>query len=179
MKGRIIGLPDKKHLCARRPKGYNIRIHNMALRLTYQTGIATTIQFITLTVLNFISGTVSSVDQCFGKGSGCAGDVVLQMGYFIVISIWFGALWLAGFAAQDRRSRRISQLLILAEGMVLIVGLFGLTHSKENVLAAIISFVEIVSSAWVAWLAFRLMRAKGGRVRVRSHIHHHRRPVER
>ena len=146
----------------------------MAVRLTYQTGIATTIQFIAVSVLNFTSGIYSSVNQCISSSgsSSCVGDVVLQIGYFLVITIWFGALWLAGFAAQDRRSRRISQLLIMGEGIVFLIGLFGLMHHKQSILPLIISIFEVATSIWIAWLAFRLIRAKGGRVRVRSHVRH-------
>jgi hypothetical protein len=140
----------------------------MALKLKYETGVAATFQFIVLTVLNFISGISSSVSQCLNGTGGCVSDVVLAILYFLVITVWFGALWLAGFAAQDRRSRRIAQFLILAEGLVFLVGLYGFKRHSQSIISALISLAEIITSAYVAWLAFRLMRAKGGRVRTRA-----------
>jgi hypothetical protein len=147
----------------------------MTIKLKYETGIAATVQFISLTLLNFISGVSGTVSQC-SKGSGsCVGNVVLSIMYFLVVTIWFGILWLTGFAAQDRRSRRIAQMLILAEGLVFIVGLYDLTKHKFTVLSGLIAIVEMLTSVWIAWLAFRLMRAKGGRVRS-YHVPRHRQP---
>ncbi|MGH7234078.1 MAG: hypothetical protein ACREF7_01360 [Candidatus Saccharimonadales bacterium] len=139
----------------------------MPLKLKYETGIAATIQFIALTLLNFFSGVSTSVRQCINGSGSCAGDIALAIVYFMIITIWFGFLWLAGFAAQDRRSRRIAQALILAEGLVFLVGLYDFSKHKQSIIDMLISLVEIVSAAWIAWLAFRLIHAKGGRVRGR------------
>lgn len=144
----------------------------MALRLKYETGVAATIQFITLTILNIISDTSSTVHQCLNGTSGCLGDVVLEIAYFLVVTVWFGALWLAGFAAQDRRSRRIAQFLIIAEALVFLVGLYELKKHR-SALSILMSLAEIITSGYVILLAFRLMRAKGGRVRT----HARRRPT--
>lgn len=139
----------------------------MAFRLKYETGVAATFQFIALTLLNFISGVSGSVSQCLKGSGGCVSNIVLAILYFLIVTIWFGALWLAGFAAQDRRSRRIAQFLILAEGLVLLVGLYQLMH-HHSILSALVALVEVITSVWVAWLAFRLIRARGGRVRSRT-----------
>ncbi len=137
----------------------------MAFKLKYETGIAATIQFISLTLLNFISGASTTVSECTKGNGSCMGNVVLSILYFLVITVWFGALWLAGFAAQDRRSKRIAQALILAEGMVFLVGLYDFSKHKSSLISSIISVVEIISSVWIAWLALRLILARGGRVR--------------
>lgn len=139
----------------------------MALKLKYETGVAATIQFIAMTLLNVINAISSSVGQCLNGNGGCIGDVVLAIVYFLVVTVWFGALWLAGFAAQDRRSRRIAQFLIVAEALVFLVGLFDFTHHKESILGTLISLVEMITAAYVVWLAFRLIRARGGRIRSR------------
>ena len=143
----------------------------MALKLKYETGIAATIQFIALTILDFISGVSTSVTQCVNGSGSCAGDVALAIFYFIVITVLFGILWLAGFAAQDRRSRRIAQALILAEGFVFLVGLYDFTKHRHSLIGSLISLVEIITSVWIAWLALRIILARGGRVR-RHHLHH-------
>lgn len=145
----------------------------MALKLKYETGVAATIQFISLTLLNFINGASGSIDQCFRSGGSCVSSIVLNTGYFLVITVWFGFLWLAGFATQDRRSRRIAQMLILAEGLVFLVGLYDLTKHAQSIIATLISLAEIITSLWVSYLALRLILARGGRVRkVRIHRTH-------
>lgn len=140
----------------------------MALKLKYETGIATSIQFIVVTFFNIINGIASSINQCTNGNNDCVGNIVLSLLYFLVISIWFGGLWLAGFAAQDRRSKRISQILIAGELMVLLVSLFDLTHHNPSAMGKITSFVDAILAFWVTLLAFRLMTAKGGRVRPRN-----------
>lgn len=149
----------------------------MALKLKYETGIATSIQFVVVSILNLIDGVVSSVSQCTNGSGGCFGDVVLAMLYFLVISIWFGALWLAGFAAQDRRSKRIALFLIGGEGLVFLASVYNLTHHNTSLINSATSFVDLVLSVWVAFLAFRLMRAKGGRIRPR-HRPVHKDPID-
>lgn len=140
----------------------------MAFKLKYETGIATSIQFVVLTFLNFLDGTVSSVSQCTkSSGGSCFGDIVLAMLYFLVISICFAALWLAGFAAQDRRSKRIALVLIAGEGMAFLVAVYNLTHRNPSLIGKAASLIDLVLSVWVAYLAFRLVRAKGGRIRAR------------
>ena len=145
------------------------------LKLKYETGIATTIQFIGLTALNFISAIYTSTNQCMkGSGSGsCVSDIVLEVVYFLVITFWFGFLWMAGFATQDRRSKRIAQFLILAEGLVFLVGLYGIVKHRDSLIGILISLAEIFTSVWVAWLALRLILARGGRVKQIRVRHHH------
>ncbi len=137
----------------------------MALKLKYETGVAATIQFISLTLLNLINGVSGSLNQCFSTNGSCVSSIALDTGYFLAITIWFGFLWLAGFATQDRRSRRIAQMLILAEGLVFLVGLYDFTKHRQSIIGTLISLGEIITSLWVSYLAFRLILARGGRVR--------------
>lgn len=140
----------------------------MAFKLRYETGIAATIQFIVITALNFINGVSGTISQCLSSSASCVSGIITGLLFFLLITILFGGLWLIGFAAQDRRSKRISQLLIIGELLVLLIGLFDLMHRTPSILEAIISLAEIISAAWISWLAFRLMRANGGRVRSRK-----------
>lgn len=144
----------------------------MALKLKYETGIATSIQFVVVTILNLIDGVASSVSQCTSGSGSCFGDIALALVYFVLISICFGVLWLIGFAAQDRRSKRIALFLIAGEGLVFLLSLYNLTHHNTSLINSATSFVDLVLSVWVAFLAFRIMRAKGGRVRTRHRVVH-------
>ncbi len=144
----------------------------MGLKLKYETGVAASIQFVIVTVMNFIDGVSGSIHQCTSNRSSCTSNIVLALIYFVVISVCFGILMLAGFAAQDRRSKRISQLLIIGEVLVLLISLYGLTHQNYSLIGRINSLVDGITALWVSALAFKLMRAKGGRIRPRHRIHH-------
>jgi hypothetical protein len=138
----------------------------------YETAIAVTIQFVIMTVLNFINGTYSSINQCVANHGNCSSNIVLALVYFLLISFWFGALWLAGMAAQEKRSPLISKLLIAAEVLMLLVSIFDLVHNNPSLLSRFINLVDGGLSLWVAILAYRLLKAKGGRVRPRNRINH-------
>lgn len=144
----------------------------MALKLKYETGIATSIQFVVVTILNLIDGATSSVTQCSSGSGNCFGDIALALVYFVLISICFGVLWLVGFAAQDRRSKRIALFLIGGEGLVLLISLYNLTHHTTSLVNRVTSFADLVLSVWIAFLALRIIRAKGGRVRTRHRVVH-------
>lgn len=137
----------------------------MAIKLKYETGIATTAQLIVVTVFNIINGTASSIDQCTNNSGNCVSNIVLSLLYFMVLSVGFVALWLIGMAAQDKRSKRLAQLLILGEFVVAGISIFDLTHQDPSITGRISSFVDGVFSVWIIILAIRLLRAKGGRVR--------------
>lgn len=136
----------------------------MAIKLRYQTGIATTIQFIALTILYFLHGLSSSVSTCI-KGGNCVSNIILSILFFIFVTIGFGVLWMMGFAAQQKRSSLISKILILTELVVLLVGLFDYMHQPLSIINTPINIVEIITAIWIIFLAIRLMRAKGGRVK--------------
>jgi RsiW-degrading membrane proteinase PrsW (M82 family) len=144
----------------------------MALKLKYETGVATSIQFVVITILNFIDGVFSSVSQCTNGAGSCLGNIILAMLYFLIISIWFGALWLLGFAAQDRRSKQIALFLMSGEGLVFLASVYNFTHHTASLINKATSLVDLVLSLWVAFLAFRIVRAKGGRIRPRRRIIH-------
>lgn len=140
-------------------------------KLTYQTGIATTIQFIVMTILNLIDAFSKSIHQCTINTGTCAGNVVLYVLYFIMLTIGFGVILAIGFAAQDRRSRRLAQLLILIELVILLISMFDFQHANPALFTQASNIVGALLAVWVMWLSFRLIRARGGRVvsRHRSH----------
>lgn len=133
----------------------------MALR--YETGIATLTQFIVMTLLNFANAISSSVTGCTNGGNDCVSNVILSLLFFLLITAWFGFLGMLGYAAQERRNPRLAQILLAAEGAVAMVSLFNARHFPD-LLGLLTSLIDFGLAAWVAWLAFRLMRARGGRI---------------
>jgi hypothetical protein len=136
------------------------------MKLRYETGLATLIQFIVIGLLNLFYAVGMSIDGCV-KGTDCGSGTVLNIVYFVLLSIWFIIISVVGYAAQDRRSKRLSQLLIAAEGSVALVALFNAKHHADF-FGMIISIVDLVFAIWIITLAFRLMRSGGGRIRVKS-----------
>jgi len=133
------------------------------MKLKYQAGVAALVQFIVMTLLNFINGVSGSVQECTSQNSDCLGNILLSLLFFMVLTAWFAFLSVLGYAAQDRRSKRLAQLLIAAEAGVALIALFDARH-YPSYLGLITSLVDAGLAIWVGLLAFRLMRANGGRV---------------
>lgn len=133
------------------------------MTLKYETGIATLIQFVTISLLNVINGAGSIVNDCSRHGADCVWNTFASFVYILLIIGWFGGLWVIGYAAQERRSKRLAQLLILGEAAVVVISLFNAKHG-HGTFNRIISLTDLALALYVMLLAFRLMRAKGGRV---------------
>lgn len=133
------------------------------MKLTYETGTAALIQLIVLGLLNIATTIDSTVNAC-QKDTDCLGSVMINFIFYVVLVGWFVAVSVLGYAAQQKRSRRLAQVLIAAEGLIALVALFDAKHGSGDVLGQIVSVVDLVLALWVISLAFRLMRAKGGRV---------------
>jgi hypothetical protein len=137
------------------------------MKLKYETAIATLIQFVTLTILNVGTGVDSIVSTCRSSHSDCVSNMLVSLIFFLLTAAWFGFVWVLGYAAQDRRSKRLAQVLILVECLIAIVALFNAKHHND-LLSLATSLVDIALAIWVIVLAFRLMRADGGRIVAKS-----------
>jgi len=136
--------------------------YNLTMRLTYETGRGTLIQFIVLSFLNIATGLNSIITAC-RHGDECVSNVLTSIIFYILVVIWFGAIWMLGYMAQDRRSRRLAQLLIAAELFIALIAVFNAKHHTD-ILGLCTSIVDFALALWVVTLAFRLMRAGTGRV---------------
>ena len=132
------------------------------MKLTYETGTATLIQLIVLGLLNIATGIGSTVHAC-RTDNDCLGNVLINFVFYVVLVGWFVVVASLGFAAQIRRSRRLAQLLICAEGLIALVALFNAKH-HNNLLELITSLVDLALAVWIILLAWRLMKAGSGRV---------------
>lgn len=135
----------------------------MSMKLKYETGIATLIQFVTLSILNILNGVESIVTTCRQNDGDCVSNTLVSMIFFILVAGFFACIWALGYLAQERRSKRLAQLLIAAEALIAMVAYFNVQH-HNNALNLFTSIVDIGLAIWIITLAFRLMRSKGGRV---------------
>ena len=137
------------------------------MRLTYETATATLIQFIVLGLLNIADALQSIITTCNHKGGDCVGNLLSSVVFYLLITMWFGAILALGISAQEGRNKRLAQVLICAELAVFVVAGYNikLNISYHNgYLSLLTSCVDIIFSIWVISLAYRLMRAGGGRV---------------
>lgn len=132
----------------------------------YQVSVITLFQFITISFLGIANGLYSIISTCIAHDE-CISNALVSIIYFLLIAIWFGFLWVLSYTAQERRSRKLIYMLIAAEGLVALVALFNAKHHPD-ILGLITSVVDFILALWVILLAFRLMRAKGGRVVVKQ-----------
>ncbi|MDL2363573.1 MAG: hypothetical protein QFB86_04305, partial [Patescibacteria group bacterium] len=146
------------------------------MKLKYETGIATFVQFVLVSFLNIIINISSIVSGCAKNGGDCVWQAFASSVFILLIVVWFGGIWLLGYTAQKRRSRRLAQLLIMAEFSVFIIAGFNARHG-HGFLNRLTSFIDVAFALLVIYLAFRLMRAKGGRIVSSSRSRRRRKPT--
>ncbi len=131
--------------------------------LQYRTAVATLIQFIVVSLFSLINGADSVISTCSARHNHCVSNMLATTLLFLLTTFFFGTIWVLGFAVQDRRSRRLAYLLIMIEAAVFLIAAFnGSNH--HNFIGLLASVANALLAIWVAILAFRLSRAKGGRI---------------
>lgn len=133
------------------------------MKIKYQTGIVTLFQFISMSVLGFANGVNSTVSTCHSGNGDCVSNMLVTLIFTIFLVLWFGFVWILGLTAQDRRSKRLSQMLIGAELAIALVATFNAKHHTDW-LSLFTSLLDLSLAIWVIFLAWRLMRSGGGRI---------------
>ncbi len=147
-------------------KNAHVYVYNKySMRLKYETGILTFIQFVTLSLLGIVNGLNSIITTCVHQSTSndCVSNMLVSIIFFILTTIWFALIWVLGYQAQERRSRRLAQLLIAMEAFIALIAFFNAKHHSD-LLSLFTSLLDLVLAVWIIVLAVRLMRAKGGRV---------------
>lgn len=133
------------------------------MRIPQDTGIATFIQFIVLSLLNIANGANSIIVTCHKSSSDCTNNIVSSLVFFILVVMWFGFVWVLGYLTQERRSRKLAIVLIGAELMIAMVAYFNARH-HNNLLELSTSVIDLILAAWVIYLAARLWKAGDRRI---------------
>ncbi|MDL2341530.1 MAG: hypothetical protein QFB87_00420 [Patescibacteria group bacterium] len=131
--------------------------------LQYRTGLATLVQFISLCLLGILNTADSVISTCTSHHSTCISNLLVSVIFYLLMAAWFGGLWVIGYSAQERRSRRLALLLIGLELLVLLVAAFNAQH-HANFINLLTSAIDSLLAIWVILLAWRLSRSKGGRI---------------
>ena len=135
----------------------------MLMKIPHQVAVVTMIQFILLSLLGIANGLNSIVSTCSSDHSDCVSNLIVSLIVFILTVAWFAVVWMLGYMAQEQRSRRLAQLLIAAEFIIVFVALIDI-RGHTDWLSLITSLIDLILAAWIIRLAFRLMRAGNRRI---------------
>lgn len=133
------------------------------MRWQYEVGIITFIQFVLLALLSLANALNSILSTCFHSSNQCVENMIPSIILFIMICVWFAYIWILGYTVQERRTRKLTALLIGSEFAVAMVALFSVKHHNDW-LSLWTSIIDLVLAAWVIILAVRIFLAGGGRV---------------
>ncbi len=133
------------------------------MKLTYETGIVTQVQFIAISLLNIATQIMSVITACHSKKDSCLTSAFSSTGYFMVIVVVFGFIWMLGYMAQERRSRKLAIGLIGIESLVAIIALHN-AKAFPDLLSLFTSLTDMGLALWAIWLAIRLVRAGNSRI---------------
>ncbi|HVV25504.1 MAG TPA: hypothetical protein VHC21_00520 [Candidatus Saccharimonadales bacterium] len=137
------------------------------MRFRYETGIVTLVQFIVLSLLSLANSLDSIISTCINHSSPCVENMIPSILLYILIAIWFAIVWILGYTAQERRTRKWAAILIVAEAVIALVALFSIKHNS-GWLSMVTSSIDLVFALWVIVLAGRLFFSGGGRVVARG-----------
>ena len=140
------------------------------MKFRYQTGFASLVQFIIISILGVPHALVSIISTCSSDHSTCVSNMIVSLIFFILTVMWFGFIATLGFFAQDKRNTKLAFILVGCEAAnALVAGYFNFP-GDTNILDKSISLIDTILSIWVILLAIQLMRARGGRVVRKHHI---------
>jgi hypothetical protein len=149
------------------------------MKLTHQTGIATLIQLVALSLFAIISQAFSVVTTCRQDGGDCINNLIISVVFYMLVAVVFGGIWVIGMFAQDSRNKWLARLLICIEAVIAAVSLFtvkiGLHGGHVNLPGLLASLTIAAIALWTVTLAYRLMKhedrriAASGRRRRRRH----------
>jgi hypothetical protein len=137
------------------------------MKLTYETGIATVIQFVFLGIMNIINQLYSIISTCVHSSNTCVSNMLSSVVFYILIMAWFGFIMFLGLTAQAKRSKRLATFLIGAEALIILFAVYNIKlnlASNNAYLSLFTSLLDIAISFWVVYLAYRLIKSGGGRV---------------
>lgn len=116
--------------------------------------------------MSFVNQFYSSVSGCV-RGSQCVTNTIGSIIIVLITAVWFGFVAILGYSAQDRRSRKLARILLVAEAAIILVAFYDI-KAPPNLLGRITSMIDVVLAIWTVITAIHLLRAKGGRLVVKN-----------
>lgn len=134
------------------------------MKLTYQTAVATFIQFIAMVILGLVNSISSIVSTCQSNGSNCTSNMISTSVLFILTPVWFGMILACGYFAQKNRSNRLAAILIGFEVVTIVVAGHFNFPSEKGWLAKGTSLLDVFMGLVVIYLAVQVLLARGHRI---------------
>jgi hypothetical protein len=133
------------------------------MRIRYETGIVTLVQFIVMSLLSLANSLNSIISTCVSGTGQCIENMIPSIILFILIAVWFAFIWVLGYTVQERRGRKLPAVLICAEGAIALIALFSIMHHVDA-LSLITSMIDLAFAVVVGLLALRIFIAGERRV---------------
>lgn len=140
-----------------------------SMRWQSEVSIITFIQFVLLALLSLANALNSIISTCFSSSGQCVENMIPSIILFIMICVWFAYIWVLGYTVQERRTRKLTALLIGSEFIIAVVALFSVKHHNDW-LSLSTSLTDLLLALWVMFLAARIFLAGGGRVVTRHRV---------
>lgn len=135
--------------------------------MRYHTSLATFIQLAVMTLMVIVGGIIDVAKNCENSNE-CVTNSFLWIIIAFMLALWYFGLFGLGYLAQEKRSRRLTKLLIAAESFTAFVALMFLKN-PSSVYSGIGAAVALFFALWIIFLAYRIHKAKGGRITTTKH----------
>lgn len=120
-------------------------------------------QFAVVTIFGLLTQLGPAIGDCVKSRGDCTNEVMSSLLYVVLLGVWLIFVSVIGYAAQDRRNRRMAQLLIACEGFIGLISLFNARHFP-SILGLISSLVNFGFAVLAIYLAWNIIRSGGGRI---------------
>lgn len=134
------------------------------MRLRYETGAATLVQFVVGVGLSFIGAAASIYNNCHNHSAAdCVSNSLVSLVLIILSAAILGSIAAFGYVAQERRSTRLAFILIGIEGVAALIYLFDAKHSL-GLLERVLNLISFAITGWVVVVAIGLAQSRGRRI---------------
>jgi hypothetical protein len=134
------------------------------MRVRYETGVATLVQFAAGTILAVVSGGGSVISGCLHhSGADCATNTFVTLLFLIFTAGVLAVIAILGYIAQERRSTRLAYILMGIEAGAALIYLFDAKQAPGFV-DRITNLLTFLIAVWVIVVAWRLAQSKGARI---------------
>ncbi|HET8992093.1 MAG TPA: hypothetical protein VFN31_03620 [Candidatus Saccharimonadales bacterium] len=137
------------------------------MHLTHETSKATIFQLMIIGLMNIVSTISSIVSNCTQSKGQCAINMLTSTILYIGIIISLIVLAFLGYQAQTKRTKKRTRLLIVGELIVFFISAVNIKlgiDAHAGAFSLFTNFFALILSVWVMTLAYRLLKAGGGRV---------------
>ena len=124
-------------------------------------------QLIGVVLLVIINNIIILIESC-KSAPECAAAAMFSLFFVVSTAVWFGFLSMIGYKAEEQRSHKAAYALIVGE-VATAAAAYGFFSNPGGFFGKLSAFLVLVSCGWVVYLAWRLARARGGRIVAHRH----------